>query len=247
MGIGASLRMRPVFAVSLIASVAVHALILRALPPLERLPAVPAPPLEVVLVQPPVPLPAAAMPETETRVVTRHERASPRPRRRVTQPKTDEHTARAPEPLPAAPVPPIVTAPDIDSAPVPAQSASAVPARPGRPSNTETTPAEARFSPRPAPAIAPSFSAAYLRNPPPRYPPIARRNGEQGTVTLRVLVTRTGEPGSVTLEKTSGSAILDAAALETVKQWRFVPAQQDGEPVDASVLVPIVFRLREVS
>ena len=101
--------------------------------------------------------------------------------------------------------------------------------------------------PPPAPATAPSFNAAYLRNPPPRYPPIARRNGEQGTVTLRVLVTRTGEPGSVSLEKTSGSALLDAAALDTVKHWRFVPAQQNGEPVDAPVLVPIVFRLQDAS
>ncbi len=93
----------------------------------------------------------------------------------------------------------------------------------------------------------PSFNASYLRNPPPRYPLIARRNGEQGTVTLRVLVTRDGLPGSVTLEKTSGSAALDAAALATVKEWRFVPAQQNGLAVDAPVLVPIVFRLRDAS
>lgn len=93
----------------------------------------------------------------------------------------------------------------------------------------------------------PSFSARYLRNPPPRYPLIARRNGEQGTVTLRVLVTRDGLPGSVTVEKSSGHASLDAAALATVKEWRFVPAQQNGQPVDAPVLVPIVFRLQDAS
>jgi protein TonB len=100
---------------------------------------------------------------------------------------------------------------------------------------------------RPAPASPPSFNAAYLRNPPPRYPLIARRNGEQGTVTLRVLVTRDGTPGTVVLEKTSGSASLDAAALATVKEWRFVPAQQNGQPVEAPVLVPIVFRLQDAS
>lgn len=89
----------------------------------------------------------------------------------------------------------------------------------------------------------PAFNAKYLRNPPPPYPPVARRNGEQGTVTLRVLVTREGAPASVSVEKTSGSGHLDRAALEAVKGWRFVPARRGTEPIEAWVLVPIVFRL----
>jgi len=64
-------------------------------------------------------------------------------------------------------------------------------------------------------------------------------------VTLRVLVLRDGSPGSVTLEKTSGSVALDTAAINTVREWRFVPAQQNGQPVEAPVLVPIVFRLQD--
>lgn len=93
----------------------------------------------------------------------------------------------------------------------------------------------------------PTHDAAYLRNPPPRYPIIARRNGEQGTVTLRVLVTREGLPASVSVEKTSGSDHLDSAALETVKTWRFMPARRGDQPVEAWVLVPIVFKLEGVS
>lgn len=89
----------------------------------------------------------------------------------------------------------------------------------------------------------PGFAAAYLRNPPPRYPLVARRNGEQGTVTLRVLVTREGLPASVNVEKTSGSGHLDSAALEAVRTWRFAPARQGTQPIEAWVLVPIVFRL----
>jgi protein TonB len=125
------------------------------------------------------------------------------------------------------------------------------PAVPAAPPEPATSPAPVTRAEPTAPAIAPvsppSFNAAYLRNPPPRYPLIARRNGEQGTVTLRVLVTRDGAPGSVVLEKTSGWPALDAAALATVKEWRFVPAQQNGQPVDAPVLVPIVFRLQDAS
>ena len=98
-----------------------------------------------------------------------------------------------------------------------------------------------------AAATLPSFSAAYLRNPAPRYPVAARRAGEQGTVTLRVLVTRDGRPARVDLEKTSGSAHLDAAALEAVRGWRFVPARQGPDAIESWVLVPIVFRLEGVS
>ena len=89
----------------------------------------------------------------------------------------------------------------------------------------------------------PAFNAAYLRNPAPRYPPVARRSGEQGTVTLRVLVTPEGLPARVDLERTSGSVHLDNAALEAVKGWRFTPARRGSEAVEGWVLVPIVFRL----
>ena len=39
---------------------------------------------------------------------------------------------------------------------------------------------------------------------------------------------------------------LDAAAA-TVRQWRFVPARRGDEPISATVLVPIVFRLEAAS
>jgi protein TonB len=93
------------------------------------------------------------------------------------------------------------------------------------------------------PASLPDFRAAYLRNPPPAYPAAARRNGEEGTVTLRVLVSTDGTPREVALERSSGSSVLDAAALGTVKNWRFIPARRAGEAQEAWVLVPVVFRL----
>ena len=94
-----------------------------------------------------------------------------------------------------------------------------------------------------APVTPPDFNVAFLRNPAPRYPPVARRNGEQGTVTLKVLVTREGVPASVSVETTSGSASLDQAAADAVKSWRFAPARQGAQTVEAWVLVPVVFRL----
>ena len=92
-------------------------------------------------------------------------------------------------------------------------------------------------------ANAPRFNAAYLSNPAPRYPEVARRSGEQGTVTLRVQVARDGVASRVAVEKSSGSPHLDAAALEAVKAWRFTPARRGGDTIESWMLVPIVFRL----
>ena len=89
----------------------------------------------------------------------------------------------------------------------------------------------------------PSFSAAYLRNPPPAYPAAARRNGEEGTVTLRVLVSAEGSPTRIELERSSGSRLLDAAAIEAVRGWRFQPARRGSQAIEDWALVPLRFRL----
>ncbi|MEO8346797.1 MAG: TonB family protein [Betaproteobacteria bacterium] len=91
--------------------------------------------------------------------------------------------------------------------------------------------------------VPPNFNAAYLDNPAPAYPPLARRIGEQGRVVLRVLVTAGGAAETVELRTSSGSSRLDQAAIETVKRWRFVPARQGDLAVPAWVLVPITFSL----
>ena len=50
-------------------------------------------------------------------------------------------------------------------------------------------------APAPAPVtVPPQFDAAYLRNPPPAYPALARRYREQGKVLLRVYVSAAGAP-----------------------------------------------------
>lgn len=89
----------------------------------------------------------------------------------------------------------------------------------------------------------PRFNAAYLNNPAPIYPPVARRMGEQGRVVLHVRVRADGTPVEVTIDRSSGSPRLDQAAIEAVRHWRFIPARQGEAPVEASVLVPISFTL----
>lgn len=94
-----------------------------------------------------------------------------------------------------------------------------------------------------APMTLPNLNADYLNNPAPTYPALSRQLGEQGKVLLRALVNADGSVAQVTLRKTSGYDRLDSAALETVKQWRFVPAKRAAQPVAAWVVVPISFSL----
>jgi protein TonB len=78
---------------------------------------------------------------------------------------------------------------------------------------------------------------------PPIYPALARSRGQQGRVLLRVAVSAAGAPSSVAVVSSSGHPLLDRAALDAVRHWRFVPAERDGHPVAAVADVPIVFRL----
>lgn len=90
----------------------------------------------------------------------------------------------------------------------------------------------------------PTFNAAYLNNPPPNYPRVSKRRGEEGKVLLKVQVSAQGKPIKIQLHRSSGFKRLDKAAQQTVKRWRFVPAKRGNTPIVASVIVPIAFNLR---
>ncbi len=77
----------------------------------------------------------------------------------------------------------------------------------------------------------------------PRYPDIARRRGLEGTVLLQVLVLDDGRVGEASVRRSSAHRLLDAAALDAVRDWRFAPASQGGKPVAMAVEVPVAFRL----
>jgi protein TonB len=95
------------------------------------------------------------------------------------------------------------------------------------------------------PGAAPGFEVGSADNPLPHYPTLARRRGIEGTVTLEVRVRPDGLPERVAIGRSSGSSLLDAAALEAVRRWRFRPARRAGVPVEGDVTVPITFRLVE--
>ena len=212
------------------ASVALHALVFAALPALVR----DYRPhevrvLEVVLLSP-KPEPAAA--STKADVTPAAPKAAPLlPKIRESRP-----TRRAPMTETPMPAPPRLLA---TQNPAKSMAPSFESVAPESGLKTDTTPAPRKV----ATMSAAVSNVAYLHNPPPRYPLVARRNGEQGTVTLKVLVTPDGTPASVAVEHTSGSTRLDEAATEAVRTWRFIPARRGTHAVEAWLLVPIVFRL----
>ncbi len=85
---------------------------------------------------------------------------------------------------------------------------------------------------------------AYMKNPRPEYPGLARRRGYQGTTILEVLVGRTGRVMGIRVLKSSGYRILDDAAVDSVKTWLFEPGTKGDEKVEMWVRVPMRFELK---
>jgi len=87
------------------------------------------------------------------------------------------------------------------------------------------------------------YPARYVFCPPPAFPAEARKARLTGTALVLVLIDARGRPLSITLQHSSGHAILDTAALRAVRGWRFEPARRDGNPVDAQLEIPVRFAL----
>jgi len=85
--------------------------------------------------------------------------------------------------------------------------------------------------------------AAIVHAPPPPYPNVSARIGEEGTVQLELDVAANGRVTDARVVKSSGFARLDRAALEAVRKWRLRPATVDGRAVAGTLLHEIVFRL----
>jgi len=89
----------------------------------------------------------------------------------------------------------------------------------------------------------PDYRADYLNNPRPVYPMLARRLGYSGKVLLNVEVMAEGSAGQILIYASSGHDVLDNAALQAVKGWRFNPARQAGRAITKWFIVPVNFSL----
>ncbi|MCA0305648.1 MAG: energy transducer TonB [Proteobacteria bacterium] len=158
-------------------------------------------------------------------------------------------------PPPQEPPPPVIPKPVPKPEPKPVakpQPKAPEPAKPVREqeASPNSGPKPVEGVPRGAPQAAAgprTVSAAqlgYLVPPNPVYPARSRKAGEQGSVTVRVLVDAAGRPSQVLLQASSGHPALDEAAVSAVRAAQFRPYADGGTPQAVWVLVPINFVLR---
>ncbi|MEF3076133.1 energy transducer TonB [Methylobacter sp. Wu1] len=219
-------------AIGLGAAFAFHLIWLAAAPAFEK----PAP------VTPPTPIQIAWIASPKPRA----EPPKPEPPKPQKKPKpAAKPKAKPRKPTPAKPKP-LISAPDSASEITVAKTAETPKTptveAPKTPPAASSAPAKSAPT-EAAPLIQPHLNADYLDNPPPAYPRISRRLGEQGKVLLRAMINTDGSVAQLAVQKTSGFSRLDQAALETVKHWRFVPARRGSQIVPAWVVVPISFSL----
>nr|WP_267136083.1 energy transducer TonB [Vibrio sp. L5-1] len=86
----------------------------------------------------------------------------------------------------------------------------------------------------------PSFSAPPT---PPTYPRQARRRGIEGVAIYEVWLDAEGKQIKQALVNSSGVLILDNAALDAIKKWKFSPHTVNGRAIAHRVQLPVRFRL----
>ncbi len=117
-------------------------------------------------------------------------------------------------------------------------------------------PAEPATAPEPTPGggnEAPPKSSARVRvgesvmqnqtvsQPPPVYPQMARMARVQGAVVLHVVIDATGAVSNV--RAVSGHPMLQQAAMDAVRQWRYRPFLVNGITVEVETVVTVNFKL----
>jgi protein TonB len=116
-------------------------------------------------------------------------------------------------------------------------ASAAYPARPNAPLPSEPLPREWREAVRSG-----IRSPTRTRHVNPVYPEGARQDRIEGVVVLELLI---DEGGSVEDARVLRSIrLLDQAAIEAVRQWRFTPSFRHDQPVKVVLTVSVNFELR---
>jgi protein TonB len=95
---------------------------------------------------------------------------------------------------------------------------------------------------RPDPTLIEAQGVASNRGP--DYPQSAWQLRQQGTVVLRLYIGTDGAVVRVETRRSSGVPALDAAAIAALSAWRFLPAEQAGQPVPSYRDQPVSFVLQ---
>jgi TonB family protein len=113
--------------------------------------------------------------------------------------------------------------------------AGKTPAVEAQPAPAITESAEARVS------LSPGTADRVTKSVKPDYPVLAKQMKVQGAVVLDAQIDRTGNIEQ--LQVLSGPSILATAAREAVRQWRFKPFYEHGEPVETEARITVNFTI----
>ena len=86
-------------------------------------------------------------------------------------------------------------------------------------------------------------SPVLIRSVRPEYPELARLAGIEGDVMIKAFLGTDGRVISAIVIDSSVTDVLERAAIAAVMQFLFEPALQGVVPVQASIAVPVSFRL----
>jgi len=89
----------------------------------------------------------------------------------------------------------------------------------------------------------PETPPRQLSESPFQYPEALWDDQVQGQTTLRLFISDRGTVDTVKVERSSGFAPFDSAALAGSRRLRFQAATRDGKPVAAWFLLPVKFEL----
>jgi periplasmic protein TonB len=120
-------------------------------------------------------------------------------------------------------------------------------ALPGVISEAASNPAAHASPLLPAPAVPAPIKGGQLQQPKllssvaAAYPPLARSQRVQGDVVIDALIDATGKVAETKV--ISGNSLLQKAAIDSLRQWKYQPAILNGQPIPVHLNVTIVFHL----
>ena len=78
----------------------------------------------------------------------------------------------------------------------------------------------------------------------PEYPKVALDNDIQGIVEIQIKIDKEGDVAEAYVVY-SDNTILENAALEAAKQYKFTPAKKNGEVIESWFIIPFTFKIKE--
>jgi periplasmic protein TonB len=193
-----------------------------------------------------LPSPAMALPRYMRAEAIPAPPAAPRAGGRVAPPATATRSPRSSIPTvapleigPERVVPGVVDVPDVGAVPGSGDLRSIIGSAPTTPIAAPPPPAQKPRGPVRVTELI--ESPRKIVDARPLYPDIARAARVEGTVVLEAVIDPSGHVQQLRLLKPI--PLLDAAAMDAVRQWQYTPSRLRGEPVSVLMTVTVTFQL----